>query len=55
MERELNGLNEAIDKVMNCNLDDKTKEFVLNELKRRLFELRSEIDKVNKDIEFYHK
>ena len=55
MERELNGLNEAIDKVMNCNLDDKTKEIILNALRKRLFELRSEIDKVNKDIEFYHK
>ena len=40
---------------MNCNLDDNTKEFVLNELKRRLFELRNEKDIVDKNIEFYHK
>ena len=54
MEKELEGLNEAIDKVMNCNLDDKTKEFVLNELKKRLFDLRMEIASVenNKKVVF---
>ena len=51
MERELTELNAAIDKVMNSNLDDKTKEFVLNELKQRAFELRTEIARVEKNKE----
>ena len=46
MEKELEELNVAIDNVMNCNLDEKTKEFVLSELKKRLFDLKTEISRV---------
>ena len=53
MEKELQDLNDAITKVFQSNLDDNTKEFVLNELKKRLFDLRNEIDVVNKNVEIF--
>ena len=54
MEKELNDLNMAIDKVMNSNLDDQTKEFVLNELKQRVFDLRTEISRVDENKNIYN-
>ena len=53
MEKELEKLNNAIEKVFHSNLDDNTKEFVLEELKRRVFDLRNEISTVNKNVEIF--
>ncbi len=50
---ELEKLNNAIEEVKNSNLSNETKEFVLNELRKRLFELRNEISSINKNVETY--
>jgi hypothetical protein len=53
MEEELKKLDVAIEKVTDSNLDNETKEFVLNVLKKRLFELRNELATVNRNVEIY--
>ncbi len=53
MEEELKKLDVAIEKVTESNLDNETKEFVLNVLKKRLFELRNELATVNRNVEIY--
>ena len=53
MEKELAKIEVAIEKVTESDLDNETKEFVLNVLKKRLFELRNEISTINKNVEIY--
>ena len=54
MEEELVKLNDAINKIMQCNLDEETKAFVLSQMKKRLFDLKNEIALVKKNVETYH-
>ena len=52
-KRELFNIDQAIEQILLSNLDDKTKKFIIEELNRRVFELRTEIAQVERYNEMY--
>ena len=54
MEKELEDLLKAYEEVEKCDLSDEIKKIVLQTVKARIFDLRTELSRVEKNMNIYH-
>ncbi len=52
-KEELIKIDEAIDHIMASNLDDNIKKFLMRQLNRRVYEIRTEMAIISRDMETY--
>ena len=50
---ELKKIDLVMNKINNSNLDDQAKEYILHILQKRVFEIRNDLSKIQKDVEIY--